>query len=262
MFSAHCESVSATQTANLFFLLVSPHTTPHTTSPVWRLRKKKKKKNEAGRAGNTLTVPVAPESMFESWSFTFSTCYETASGNPDGTVGGQPVEYCSEGQKHSSHKAVCLGWKGMLTIFMVVKDELKKNKTNNQDSMKRLSCWTHCGHGHEGKTLLLLFLYQATTTSTFLLWRACSSGSRDPQAAQKQLPVLWFKAPLPAPLHTPQAPDSFLCQEHRMLCPRNQAAAVRATCSAPSASKHTRSCVRAKKKPWQLFDAWRTVTTL
>lgn len=44
--------------------------------------------------------------------------------------------------------------------------------------------------------------------------------------------------------------------------PANQAAAVRATCSAPSASKHTRLCVRAKKKPWQLFDAWRTVTTL
>lgn len=78
--------------------------------------------------------------MFESWSFTFSTCYETASGNPDGTVGGQPVEYGSEGQKHSSHKVVCLGWKGMLTIFMVVKDKFKKNKTNNQDSMKRLSC--------------------------------------------------------------------------------------------------------------------------
>lgn len=151
----------------------------------------------------------------------------------------------------------------MLTTFMVVKDKLKKNKTNNQDSMKRLSCWTHCGHGHEGKTLLLLFLYQATTTGTFLFWRACSSGSHDPQAAQKQLPVLWFKAPLPAPLHTPQAPDSFLCQEHRMLCPRKPGGRCSRNMQRTFCKQtHTFVCAGKKKKPWQLFDAWRTVTTL
>lgn len=100
-------------TANLFFLLVSPHTTPtHNQPRVTFEEGEEEKKSRQDKRGNTLTIPVAPESMFESWCFTFSTCYEAASNKnpPLGPAGGHHAEHRSEGQKHSSHKAAAWLW--------------------------------------------------------------------------------------------------------------------------------------------------------
>lgn len=107
--------------------------------------------------------------MFESWSFTFSTCCETGSSNLKWTVEGWPVEYCSKGQKQSSLETVCLGRKGMPTILMVTKYDLKKiYKNQHKDSMKSCSCWTHCCYGHKKKVLFIYFFFFFTPGNNYL----------------------------------------------------------------------------------------------
>lgn len=253
MFSAHCESVSAPrrQTCSSRWCHPTPRPTQLALCDVWGRRGRKKPSRTSREhinhsCGSRVNVWIL--------EFHLQHLLWDSKWQPGRDCGRSTCRILQRRSKTLLTQSRVSWLERYADYFYGSKRRIKKNKTNNQDSMKRLSCWTHCGHGHEGKRLLLLFLYQATTTGTFLFWRECSSGSHDPQAAQKQLPVLWFKAPLPAPLHTPQALDSFLCQEHRMLCPCNQAATVRARCSAPSASKHTHSCLRAKKN---LTIIWR-----
>lgn len=109
MLGEHVVSPSALMAEPVLLVSVTQHHAPRNQPCVTFKEKEGKEK----KGLNTLTIPVAPKSMFESWSFTFSTCCETACGNSKGTVGSQPVEYCNEGQKDYLHKAMGLHLKSM-----------------------------------------------------------------------------------------------------------------------------------------------------